>query len=76
MPRWLRTALGELRGLFVDDGSLALFAAVLIGLVAAAVLIIGVPALYGAIAIFGGLIGILAESLARASRPSRAGRKR
>ena len=64
----LRTAWEELAGLFVDDGSLASFAVVLILVVAGAVKLANLPPLWGALLLFVGVIGILAESLVRAVR--------
>jgi hypothetical protein len=71
MNQILRDFLAELGGLFVDDGSLALFAAVLIAVIAGAVKLAGVPPLWGAVALLVGLLGILLESLTRASKPGR-----
>ena len=62
---------GELVGLFVDDGSLATFAAVLIVLVAGAIKLLDVPPLWGGLALLVGSIGILVESLVRATRPGK-----
>ncbi|HTJ59006.1 MAG TPA: hypothetical protein VL418_15815 [Devosiaceae bacterium] len=64
----LRAALDEILGLFVDDGSLASFAAVLILLIAGAVKILDIPPLWGGLALLVGLVAILIESLARATR--------
>jgi hypothetical protein len=64
----LRSVLAEIAGLFVDDGSLASFAAVLILIIAGAVKLMNVPPLWGAIAILIGVVGILVESLTRAAR--------
>jgi uncharacterized membrane protein YgdD (TMEM256/DUF423 family) len=64
----LRRALHEIAHLFVDDGSLALFAAVLIALVLGAVKILGVAPLWGGLALLVGLVAILVESLSRAAK--------
>ncbi|MDR3470758.1 MAG: hypothetical protein P4M09_03575 [Devosia sp.] len=58
----------ELKSLFVDDGSLALFAAVLIAVVTGAVKLINVPPLAGGVVLLAGLVAILVESLMRAAR--------
>jgi len=64
----LRAVLAEIAELFVDDGSLASFAIVLILLVAGAVKILDVPPLWGGLALLVGLVAILVESLSRAAR--------
>ena len=66
-----RGLLDEIVGLFVDDGSLAAFAAVLVLLVAGAVKILDVPPLWGGIALVVGLVAVLVESLKRAARSGR-----
>jgi hypothetical protein len=66
-----RGLLDEIVGLFVDDGSLAAFAAVLVLLVAGAVKILDVPPLWGGIALVVGLVAVLVESLMRAARTGR-----
>lgn len=66
--RWLKTAFGELLGLFVDDGSLAL--AITIWLILATQLLPRINASgasKGAI-LFGGLAIVLAESVLRRAR--------
>ena len=63
----LRATLYELIHLFVDDGSLALFATALIALIAAAVKFAALPPLGGAILLLLGCIAILADSLRRAA---------
>ena len=65
---WLKAALTEIVQLFVDDGSLASFATVLILIVAGAVKIMDVPPLWGGLALLVGLVAILVESLSRAAR--------
>lgn len=67
----LRRALDEVLHLFVDDGSLAAFAVVLIVLVLGAVKVMDVPPLYGALALLAGVLAILIESLGRAARGAR-----
>lgn len=66
-------AAQEVRHLFVDDGSLAAFALVLIVFVAGAVKLLALPPLWGGGLLVVGLAGILAESLQRARK---AGKKR
>ncbi len=63
-----RSIVTEFVGLFIDDGSLALLAAVLIAAIAAAVKLLALPALDGAILLLFGSILILADSLRRAAR--------
>jgi hypothetical protein len=65
---WLKAALTEIVQLFVDDGSLASFATVLILIVAGAVKIMDIPPLWGGLALLVGLVAILVESLSRAAR--------
>ena len=65
---FLRSIITELLGLFVDDGSLALFTVVLIAVLTLAVIVIGLPPLIGAVALFVGCLAILVESLMRAVR--------
>ena len=67
----LRKAWDELLHLFVDDGSLAALALVLVILVLGAVKVVDVPPLYGALALFAGVVAILAESLIRAAKGAR-----
>jgi hypothetical protein len=66
-------ALQEVRHLFVDDGSLAAFAIVLIAFVGGGIKLLGLPPLWGGGLLVVGLAGILVESLQRASK---AGKKR
>ncbi len=63
-----RAVIDEIAGLFVDDGSLAAFAVVLILIVAGAVKIMNVPPLWGGLALLVGCVAILVESLTRATR--------
>jgi hypothetical protein len=67
----VRTILNEIAGLFVDDGSLALFATVLIAIIAGAVKILNVPPLAGGLVLLAGIVAILVESLVRAAGPRR-----
>lgn len=64
----LSSILSELLGLFVDDGSLALQALVLIAAVAAAVKLAGLPPLWGGGLLLLGCLAILALSLRRMLR--------
>jgi hypothetical protein len=64
----LRSALQELIGMFIDDGALALFSIVLVGVIAAAVELAGLPGFAGGILLLVGCIVILAESTYRAAR--------
>jgi hypothetical protein len=67
----VRTILGELVHLFVDDGSLALLVALLIAAIAAAVKFLTLPAFDGAVLLLLGCIVILADSLRRAAAKKR-----
>jgi hypothetical protein len=64
----VRTILAELIHLFVDDGSLALLVAALIAAIAAAVKLLALPPVNGAVLLLIGCILILADSLRRAAR--------
>jgi hypothetical protein len=64
----IRTILAELLGLFVDDGALALFAALLVAAVTVAVKLLALPALAGAALLLVGCIAILADSVRRAAK--------
>jgi hypothetical protein len=64
----LRSIVTEFISLFIDDGALALLVAILIGIIAAAVKLLGLPAFYGALLLLIGSIAILADSLRRAAR--------
>jgi hypothetical protein len=63
-----RTTIQELIGMFIDDGALALWSIVLIGVIAVAVEYAGLPGLAGGILLLAGCILILAESTYRAAR--------
>ena len=64
---WIRVAVREVYGLFVDDGSFAI--ALLVWIVAA---VVALPLLgagnWGGVALFAGLAVVLAESALRAAR--------
>ncbi len=64
----IRIAIAELVGMFIDDGSLALLALILIAVVAAAVKLLGMSPLWGAVLLLAGCPAILAESVRRAAR--------
>ncbi len=54
--------------MFIDDGSLALFAMILIVAVAAAVKLLGLPPFPGGLLLLVGCLAILTESVHRAAR--------
>ncbi|WP_425374788.1 hypothetical protein [Mesorhizobium tamadayense] len=56
--------------MFVDDGSLALLAVILIALVTGAVKLLALPPLAGGILILAGCLAILLESTRRGARGS------
>ena len=64
----IRTAITELWGLFVDDGALALLTLALIGMIVAAIKLLGVSPLIGGAALLVGYLVILGESVLRHSR--------
>jgi hypothetical protein len=64
--KFLRIAAEELIGMFIDDGSLALWSVVLIAVVTIAVLSLGVPGLWGGVLLVLGCVAILAASVMRA----------
>ncbi|MBZ9989712.1 hypothetical protein LB572_21675 [Mesorhizobium sp. BH1-1-5] len=64
----IRLVLKELVGMFVDDGSLALLALVLIALITAAVKLIALPPLIGGLLLLAGCLAILLQSARRAAR--------
>ena len=68
--RLVRLIYGELAGMFVDDGKMALFALVLIAIVTGLVELVGLPALWGAIGLLVGSMVILVDSVLRANRRS------
>ncbi|MBZ9851018.1 hypothetical protein LB565_23805 [Mesorhizobium sp. CA14] len=64
----IRLVFKELVGMFVDDGSLALLALILIALIAAAVKLLALPPLVGGFLLLAGCLAILLESTRRAAR--------
>lgn len=66
--KFLRSAANELMGMFIDDGSLALWSVVLIAIVTGAVLWLGFPGLWGGVVLAFGCVVILASSVMRAVR--------
>ena len=64
----LKTVLEEVLGLFVDDGMLAVLCVVLIAVVTGAILLLGLPGLWGGTLLLVGCIAILAWSVARATK--------
>ncbi|MET2831003.1 hypothetical protein [Mesorhizobium shangrilense] len=67
----IRTAISEFLGLFIDDGSLALFVVILIALVTAAVKTSIVSPLLGGGSLLLGCVVLLIESLYRAAHKQR-----
>ena len=61
----IRAVTGELVGLFVDDGSLALFALIWVALVGLGLRLLGVSAGLAALALFAGLALLLGASVWR-----------
>ena len=66
----LRLILRELVGMFIDDGSLATLALVLIVAITAAVTLLALPPLAGGILLLAGCLAILLYSVRRAARRS------
>ena len=64
----IRLVFKELVGMFVDDGSLALLALILIALIAAAVKVLSLPPLIGGLLLLVGCMAILLESARRGAR--------
>ncbi|OHV69505.1 hypothetical protein LCM4577_00205 [Mesorhizobium sp. LCM 4577] len=64
----IRLVFKGLIGMFVDDGSLALLALILIALIAAAVKLLALPPLVGGVLLLAGCLAILLESTRRAAR--------
>jgi hypothetical protein len=64
----IRIVFGELVGMFVDDGNLALLALILIALITAAVKLLALPPLIGGLLLLVGCLAILLESARRAAR--------
>ena len=67
----LRLILRELVGMFIDDGSLATLALVLIVAITAAVKVLALPPLAGGVLLLAGCLAILLYSVGRAARRSR-----
>jgi hypothetical protein len=63
----VRIVLKELVDMFIDDGSLALLALILIAGVTAAVKLLALPPLLGGIALLIGCLAILVQSVRRAA---------
>jgi hypothetical protein len=66
----LRLILKELVGMFIDDGSLATLALLLIVAITAAVKLLALPPLAGGILLLAGCLAILLNSVRRAARRS------
>ncbi|MDG4876643.1 hypothetical protein P9273_16225 [Mesorhizobium sp. WSM4935] len=64
----IRLVFKELVGMFVDDGSLALLALILIALITAAVKLLALQPLIGGFLLLAGCLAILLESTRRAAR--------
>jgi hypothetical protein len=64
----LKSILREVIGLFIDDGMLALLCVALIAAVTVAILLLGLPGLWGATLLLIGCIAILAWSVTRAAK--------
>jgi hypothetical protein len=65
--RWLKAVVGEIFGLFVDDGAFAIAIIVWLGAVWQVLPWLGVPTAWGGMILFAGLAAILVESAARRS---------
>jgi hypothetical protein len=64
----IRLVAREFFGMFVDDGSLALLALVLVAAVTAAVKLLSLPPLLGGALLLVGCLAILLQSVRRAAR--------
>jgi len=64
----VRLVLKELVGMFVDDGSLALLALILIVVITGAVKLLALPPLIGGLLLLVGCLAILLESTRRTAR--------
>jgi hypothetical protein len=64
----IRLILRELVGMFIDDGSLATLALVLIVAITAAVKLLALPPLAGGVLLLAGCLAILLYSVRRAAR--------
>jgi hypothetical protein len=67
----VRLVAGELVGMFIDDGNLALLALVLIAAVTVAVKLLALPPLLGGAVLLVGCLMILVLSVRRAARGAR-----
>lgn len=63
----VRIVLKELAGMFIDDGSLALLALILIAGVTVAVKLLALPPLLGGILLLIGCLAVLVQSVRRAA---------
>lgn len=64
----IRLAAKEFFGMFVDDGSLALLALVLVAIITAAVKLLALPPLLGGALLLIGCLAILLHSVRRTAR--------
>jgi Flp pilus assembly protein TadB len=64
----IRLVFRELIGMFVDDGSLAVLALLLIALITALVKLLALPPLVGGFLLLAGCLAILLQSTRRAAR--------
>jgi hypothetical protein len=64
----LKLISGEVLGLFIDDGNLAVLSLLLVAVVTGLVKLIGLPPLWGGLLLLVGCLAILAESARRGSR--------
>ena len=64
----IRLIAKEFFGMFVDDGSLALLALLLVAIIAAAVKLLELPPLLGGALLLVGCLAILLQSVRRAAR--------
>ncbi|MQB42271.1 hypothetical protein [Rhizobium sp. ICMP 5592] len=62
----LRTALSELIGMFIDDGSLATLCLILVVAVVGAVELLALPPLAGGVLLLAGCLAILVHNVLRA----------
>lgn len=65
---WVRSALREVWGLFVDDGSFAAATVVWLGLVLLGIRRVSGSTHWGGVALFGGLALVLVENVLRYAR--------
>ncbi len=62
----VRPIVGEIIAMFVDDGSLALLAVILIAVITAGVKLLSLPPLAGGVLLLAGCVAILIRSVRRA----------